>query len=556
LADAFRQIRNLEGVRKIEMQIFVLNLACACLLVICSNLAGVFLNVEWLKRLGPIWFTALHGLTVWAVCYHRVFDAKQIVRSIGQRLLLLGLLGVAALAIDQTLDHFIHNFWSPFITAVVVCVIGIACDGPTRRWLKLDQGYLLLRPRRTIIDWARKISDEEGLKERFEQLLRDQCQTNSAILLLSYENSFSGLHLTLAGGWPGFAALCKEGWTTPETLQRSRPAEGTAECFEFLSRNQLGAILAVPRGSFPPSLVVALGQKASLRPYTYPDVKGLIELAELMDNILTHSRVSAHASRIEKLASAAMMSRGLAHDLRNLAAPISAFLLHMENKVTSDTLEAEVLNDAKHSLKVMQDYIQESLFFARQLVPHLAPVNIRGLLTSVLRLSRERAAAADIRVAIHCDESLILVADEALLTRLLQNLVFNSLDASPPGGLVELAAFVVEGNQVSLSVADHGPGIVPEIRDHIFEPYFTTKNTSKEHRGFGLGLAICQKIAELHGGRITMAPNMPNGSRFTVLLPANGAAQTTIVVDSDKLVKQTNDLIGPTPSPQPEATPS
>ncbi len=301
-----------------------------------------------------------------------------------------------------------------------------------------------------------------------------------------------------------------------------------------MSLHQLGALLAVPKGSFPPSLVIGLGQKASLRPYTFPDTQDLLALAELMDNILTHSRVSAHAARIEKMASATMMSRGLAHDLNNLATPVSTFLHHMDGKVTANTPEAEVLTAAKHSLNVMQDYIQESLFFARQLIPHFSPVDAHELLASILRLSHERAAAASVRVVLSGEENFTFVADEALLKRLLQNLVFNSLDASQPGESIEVSASIAEGNQVSLRVTDHGQGIAPEIRDHIFEPYFTTKNSGNEHRGFGLGLAICQKIAELHGGKIVVSPDTVRGSVFTVLIPKGDALKVISAAAVDR----------------------
>ncbi len=455
LANAAQKSRRLTGVRRIEMQFLVFTSIGACLLLVISSTISSIFNLSWLRRSGPLFFTSAHALAIWAICYHRVFDAKQIIGSIGQRLLLLGLLGAAALVVDQVLDHYIHNLWSPFLTAIIICAIGIACDGPTRRWFGLDSNHLLLAPRRTIIDWARKVPDEEELKDKFESLLREQCQTSSAILLSSQEGSFSGSRLILPSEWAGFATLCKEGWMTPETLQRSRSAAGTAECAEFMSRHQLGALLAVPKGSFPPSLVVGLGQKASLRPYTFPDIQGLLELAELMDNILTHSRVSAHAARLEKMASATMMSRALAHDLNNLATPVSTFLVHMEGKVMPDTSEAVVLADAKHSLRIMQDYIGESLFFARQLIPHLSLVDAHELLASVVRLSHDHATTIGVRVIVRCGENFTFLADGALLKRTLQNLIFNALDVSQPGDSIEISAFVSEGDQVSLRVSDH-----------------------------------------------------------------------------------------------------
>jgi len=463
---------------------------------------------------------------VWAVCYYRVFDAKQIISSAAQRIALLISLSLAGLILNTAFSHSMTPTWSLVCTTIAVCTLGIICDKPLRQWFGLDIRHLLLKPRRTIIEWARRISDEDELKINFRSLLCDWCQASSVSLLSSSEGEFTGSGIIVASNWPGFAELCKEGWTTPEKLHRSKPSAGTAECADLIFSHQLGALLAVPMGSMPPSLVVCFGQKESLRPYTFPEIQALLELTELMDNILTHSRVSTHAANIERLASATMISRGLAHDLNNLATPVSTFLHHMEQRVVSGTIEAKVLADAKSSIRVMQDYIQESLFFARQLVPHLTVIQSRSLLSDVARVSLERARHVRAHVAVCERPNFSFIADRALLGRLLQNLIFNAIDASAPGGRIEISAVATDDHQICLRVIDYGIGISPEIGNRIFEPYYTTKNTGTDRRGLGLGLAICQKIAELHGGRISVSANSPQGTIFTTVFPSRNTAHT------------------------------
>jgi signal transduction histidine kinase len=409
--------------------------------------------------------------------------------------------------------------WSFMGATIVVCALGIILDAPMRRWFGLDTRHLLLAPRSVIIEWARGISDEEELKAKFRSLLCDWCQTNSANLLSASGGQFAGSDIVIRGDWSGFVELCKEGWTTPETLHRSRPSIGTAECIDLIQRHQLGALLAVPMGSLPPSLVISLGQKESLRPYTFPEIQALLELAELMDNILTHSRVATHAAHIERMNSATMISRGLAHDLNNLATPVSTFLHHMDERVTPGTIEAKVLADAKSSIRVMQDYIQESLFFARQLIPSFTVIHAHSVLSDVIRVSSERAHEKNIHVIIHEGPDFTFKADFSLLRRLLQNLIFNAIDASSQGEAIEISAIATDDQQVCWQVADHGTGIPPEVGNRIFEPYFTTKNVGSERRGLGLGLAICQKIAELHEGRILISANSPHGTVFTTTFP-------------------------------------
>ncbi|RME80545.1 MAG: ATP-binding protein [Caldilineae bacterium] len=105
-------------------------------------------------------------------------------------------------------------------------------------------------------------------------------------------------------------------------------------------------------------------------------------------------------------------------------------------------------------------------------------------------------------------------ADPDQLRLLIHHLLDNAFQAVGGSGVVKIGLKpVAEG--VRLEVEDSGPGIPPEQLDLIFEPLFTTQ----EH-GFGLGLAICQRVAQLHGGTITVESTVGEGSKFTVYLPS------------------------------------
>jgi signal transduction histidine kinase len=137
---------------------------------------------------------------------------------------------------------------------------------------------------------------------------------------------------------------------------------------------------------------------------------------------------------------------------------------------------------------------------------------------SVLTLTQARATARGVTVTVSGPPDIHFVADSALIRRLLQNLVFNGIDATASGGVITLSA-AVDTDFVRFSVADEGAGIPPAIMDRIFEPYFTTKDTGDNIRGLGLGLAICRKICDLHGGDIKVRSGPGLGSEFTVVLP-------------------------------------
>lgn len=517
--DSLRRLRRLTGVRRLELQFFVLLAVFAGLLMVLNSVIAYFFpDLSWLRRTGPILISIWQGAVIWAVCHHRLFDAQQMVLQAGQRVLFFSILAAGALALWQGLRLWLGDGPALFVSALTACAVAVFGDRPMRRWLGVDPERRMAFLRRRVIGWTREGLDEEQLTVRMEGLLRECCQTECASLL-PMDAPVRPDPVSVNRHWPGLDVVTRDGWITPEALQRQRELAGTPVCQEFLARHNLGAMLAVPTGSPTPSLIVVLGTKPSLRPYTYPEIRLLLELAELMDNILTHSRVAAHTAAIEKMESAAMMSRGLAHDLNNLATPVSTFLLHMEGRVTPGTAEAEVLADAKHSIRVMQDYIRESLFYARRLVPDFQPVSSTELLTSTLGLTQTRAKNRGVEVVLGPSAGLAFRADRVLLLRMLQNLVSNGIDASPEGGRVTLTAEPHDLDHIDFTVTDEGPGVPAALVSRIFEPYFTTKDTGNRTRGLGLGLAISLKIGSLHGGTITVGRASSGGAVFTATLP-------------------------------------
>jgi signal transduction histidine kinase len=105
-------------------------------------------------------------------------------------------------------------------------------------------------------------------------------------------------------------------------------------------------------------------------------------------------------------------------------------------------------------------------------------------------------------------------AAAASLRDALTNLLLNALHATPAGGRVQLAASA-EGGRLTVSVTDTGPGVAPDQRPRIWEPFYTTKQ-----RGTGLGLAIVRKRIEEVGGQARLAPSRPGeGARFELTLP-------------------------------------
>lgn len=114
--------------------------------------------------------------------------------------------------------------------------------------------------------------------------------------------------------------------------------------------------------------------------------------------------------------------------------------------------------------------------------------------------------------------------DPTLLRRLLRNLLENA-QRHGERGPVQVTLGVVQGGLVQLEVCDRGPGVPPEERERIFEPFYRARGSSERHGGVGLGLALVRQIAAAHRGTVSCLPREGGGSCFRVMLPRSGEAQ-------------------------------
>jgi signal transduction histidine kinase len=127
-------------------------------------------------------------------------------------------------------------------------------------------------------------------------------------------------------------------------------------------------------------------------------------------------------------------------------------------------------------------------------------------------LPQAQLARVQLRLKRHPTE-IRVSADERLVKQALLNLILNAVQAMPGGGEVILGVSQRD-NEGVIEVIDTGPGIDPEARDRIFDAYYSTKRS-----GTGLGLAMTRRIAEEHGGRVSLASEVGKGSDFSLHLP-------------------------------------
>jgi signal transduction histidine kinase len=218
----------------------------------------------------------------------------------------------------------------------------------------------------------------------------------------------------------------------------------------------------------------------------------------------------AQVRRAERLAALGQLTAGLAHELRNPLGTMKTSAELLARTVSSDNRVAqEMAGYISSEVDRTNSIITRFLDFAR-------PQHLRREPTD-LTVIIDRAIASLPGVATYKNYSPdvpLVRVDAELLERVFSNLILNASQASPPGAIVTVKTRVLSDKEVEVAVIDRGAGIDAKNLESIFNPFFTTKPD-----GVGLGLAICSKIVDEHGGHLTVESSAGEGSVFHVILP-------------------------------------
>jgi two-component system phosphate regulon sensor histidine kinase PhoR len=200
----------------------------------------------------------------------------------------------------------------------------------------------------------------------------------------------------------------------------------------------------------------------------------------------------------------------------------------------AETLLGGALDDAAHRrhfveiirehstrlARLTDDLLKLSSIEAGKLELEFAPVNVAALVESCAETTRMKAEHKQLALTIECsDESLRVRGDARRLAEVLQNILDNAVQYTPPGGSITVCASV-EGRSARIAVTDTGIGIPHDEQQRIFERFYRVDAArSREAGGTGLGLSIAKHLAEAHGGRIEVQSEVGRGSTFSILLP-------------------------------------
>jgi PAS domain S-box-containing protein len=261
------------------------------------------------------------------------------------------------------------------------------------------------------------------------------------------------------------------------------------------------------------------------------------------------------AARADKLRALGQLASGVAHDFNNSLAAIlgrAQLILRRvkdEELIRSLGIIVTAAEDAAATVRRIQTFARKSL------AAELELLDVGGLLGDAIEITRTRwqnearAEGSNVEVTLNAEPDLLTLGNASELREVFVNLIVNAVDAMPQGGSLKICCNR-NGNRLRLRFADTGAGMTDEVRERVFEPFYTTKGV----HGTGLGLAVSYGIIERHQGLISVESKLGRGTTFYIDLPhaepaevavaekktdAHSPSLSVLVVDDEEFVRET-----------------
>ncbi len=229
----------------------------------------------------------------------------------------------------------------------------------------------------------------------------------------------------------------------------------------------------------------------------------LTEVKELEDRLRTS----------EKMALLGQLAAGLAHELRNPLSAISGAVEILSSDVKPTEENLRLVRMASQEVERLNLLVEDFLILTMPIQKLTTLVDLGSIIADTVESFAKTIRRGNIEIVNQVEKGIYVQADAYRLKQAVWNLLLNSVDAMPIGGLIVIKSKTGESSVV-IEISDEGKGIDENFISRIFEPFFTTKEV-----GTGLGLAIVQKVIESYNGNINVVSSRGNGATFVITLP-------------------------------------
>jgi PAS domain S-box-containing protein len=277
--------------------------------------------------------------------------------------------------------------------------------------------------------------------------------------------------------------------------------------------------------------VASADNKTTRRPITPANVELFTLVSQQLATALEEARLYAEIERKSAQLESASRHKSeflanMSHELRTPLNSIIGFSEVLGERMFGDLngKQEEYLNDictsGKHLLSLINDILDLSKIEAGRMELDVTTFDMPQAIDDAVTLMRERAGQRGIVIQAEVAEPVRDIrADERKVKQVLLNLLSNAIKFTPAGGRVDVRATQTDGS-IEVSVSDTGVGIAAEDQETVFEEFRQVGASAAKHEGTGLGLALCRKFLELHGGTIWVKSQLGSGSTFTFTIPA------------------------------------
>ncbi|HLM55029.1 MAG TPA: ATP-binding protein [Pyrinomonadaceae bacterium] len=489
--------------------------------------AGEFLKT--LANLASLVPTALLAYHIYRYRYLELLIKESlIVASFAGVVLVVYLYGIRTLSLWLTARYGLR---AGAVESLLILLLALVAS-PLRRWLDKRFRQLFEQEAALLRDVVARIGASAGRYKELPELLRFVEERAASglglkrvrILTAAESNDDEGqVETDFHANGDGVCEVGegKVGGWVAELIERSRaggwlPVEGAAGlrgrgweiAYPLLRESRVVGLMLVD--SSPDALTYDV---RSVLEMLAGQVAVAVEDCRLVEE---NVRLERRIAQSERLAALGRMAATVAHEVKN---PLSAIKSIAQVMREDDYLKREYTRDLDlivGETDRLSRSVTQMLSFARTAPHGEAPRRAAELLRSLVQLFKSDASARGVTVEAELEGSDVELGGPraAAVSDAVSNLLVNAVQATPAGGRVFLEARA-EGGVLKITVADSGPGVTPEHRARIWEPFFTTKQ-----RGTGLGLAIVRKRVEEAGGAAELAPQRPGeGARFELTLP-------------------------------------
>lgn len=223
------------------------------------------------------------------------------------------------------------------------------------------------------------------------------------------------------------------------------------------------------------------------------------------------------AERSQKLSLVGQMAASVAHEIKNPLTSIKGAADILTDDETSAADKEEFRGILQNEVRRIDGTVTEFLEFARPRETKLEPINLSEIIRTCVRQLEVQARAEKVSISGDIQNDVHINGDAEKIRQMTLNLLLNSVQASPSGGVVTVSLRQTAPNSARLQVEDSGDGIDEKHLSRVFDPFFTTKAT-----GSGLGLAVVKSIVDAHGGEIRIENKRDHGLIARVDLPSIG----------------------------------